>query len=293
MENPLENSMKKFLLLIVLAAFILAPCAYAQDPAAINNTTLPDMPKPIQELASQGAQVRYLGKDHGLDAWITVKGGQEQYFYVLPDKSAFLMGLLFDGSGKLVTVQQVKRLQQQGDSLLDTLAEDANATPIDPESDPKFKSPSEQLFYDIENSNWVPLGDQGAPVAYAFIDPQCPHCHEFIKELRNDYIGKGKLQLRMIPVGFKDETRAQAAFLLATPDPAERWYKHMDGDAAALPAKSEISDQGVQRNLAIMQSWQFSVTPMIVYRGKDNTVKLVRGRPKDLEAFINDLGARS
>jgi len=78
-----------------------------------------------------------------------------------------------------------------------------------------------------------------------------------------------------------------------SPNPAERWFKHMDGDTSALPAKTELNDQGVQRNLATMQSWQFSVTPMIVYRGKDNSVKLVRGNPKDLAAFVNDLGARS
>ncbi|MGB4107555.1 MAG: thiol:disulfide interchange protein DsbG [Alphaproteobacteria bacterium] len=286
--------MKKFLLLATFAVFALAAPAHAQEAAAqATNTPLPDMPKPIQELVSQGAQVRYLGRDHGFDSWITVKSGQEQYFYVLPDKSAFVMGLLFDANGKLVTMQQVKRLQQQGDTLLDSLAEDANSSPIEPGNDPKFKAPSEQLYYDIENSNWIPLGEQGAPIAYAFIDPQCPHCHEFIQALRNDYIGKGRVQIRMVPVGFKEETRAQAAFLLATPNPAERWYKHLDGDTTALPAKSELSDQGVQRNLAIMQSWQFTVTPMIVYRAKDNTVKLVRGRPKDIEAFINDLGARS
>lgn len=287
--------MKKIFLVMTLAVSAFAFSAQAQDPSfqRPQNVALPEMPKPIQELVSQGAQVRYLGRDHGLDGWITVKNGQEQYFYVLPDKSAFLMGLMFDGTGKLVTVQQVKRLQQQGDTLLDTLAEDATATEIDPASDPKFKSPSEQLYFDIEGSNWVPLGEQGAPVAYAFIDPQCPHCHEFIQDLRNDYIGKGKIQLRIIPVGFKDETRAQAAYLLAAPNPAERWFKHMDGDTTALPAKTELSDQGVQRNLATMQSWEFSVTPMIVYRGKDNTVKLVRGRPKDLAAFVNDLGARS
>jgi thiol:disulfide interchange protein DsbG len=283
--------MKRFFLAALITLFAVP--AIAQDVIPTANTTLPDMPKPIQELVSQGAQVRYLGRDHGLDSWITVKNGQEQYFYVLPDKSAFVMGLLFDGQGKLVTVQQVKRLQQQGDTLLDSLAEDTAATDVTPDSDPAFKSPSEQLFYDIENSNWVPLGEQGAPVAYAFIDPQCPHCHEFINDLRKNYIDKGKIQLRMVPVGFKDETRAQAAFLLATPNPAERWYKHLDGDTSALPAKSEINDQGVQRNLAIMQAWQFTVTPMIVYRGKDNAVKLVRGRPKDLNAFINDLGARS
>ncbi len=285
--------MKRIFLIAALLVCALALPATAQDQSPTSSAPLPEMPKPIQELISQGAQVRYLGRDHGLDSWITVKGGQEQYFYVLPDKSAFVMGLLFDADGKLVTVQQVKRLQQQGDTLLDSLSEDTATEEQDPAKDPRFKSPSEQLFADIEGSNWVPLGELGAPVAYAFIDPQCPHCHEFIKELRASYLDKGKVQLRLVPVGFKDETRSQAAFLLATPNPSERWYKHMDGDPEALPAKSEISDQGVQRNLAVMQSWQFSVTPMIVYRGKDGTVKLVRGRPKDIEAFINDLGARS
>ncbi|MGB4057536.1 MAG: thioredoxin fold domain-containing protein [Alphaproteobacteria bacterium] len=285
---------KVFLTVLILISSFAAP-VFAQDRMPTPTTPLPEMPVPIKELVNQGAQVRYLGRDHGLDSWITVKNGQEQYFYVLPDGSAFLMGLLFDGNGKLVTVQQVKRLQQQGDPLLDTLTEDANSfsEAKKADADPRFKSPSEQLYADVEGANWIPLGEIGAPVAYAFIDPQCPHCHEFIKELRANYLDKGRIQLRIVPVGFKDETKAQAAYLLAAPNPAERWYKHMDGDASALPAKKELSDQGVQRNLAIMQSWQFSVTPMIIYRGKDNSVKLVKGRPKDLESFINDIGARS
>lgn len=282
--------MKKFFLVFALVLSIFALPVLAADKNA--DTPLPEMPKPLQELVNQGAQVRYLGRDNGLDGWITVKNGQEQYFYVLPDKSAFIMGLLFNPDGKLITVDQVHRLQQKGDTLLDTLADDSqNFTKAEDEkTDNGFKTPSEQLFSDIEASNWIPLGDQGAPVAYAFIDPQCPHCHEFVNELRKGYLDKGKIQLRIIPVGFDDERRAQAAFLLATPDPVDRFYKHLDGDPDALPAKSDINDQGVQRNLAIMQSWEFSVTPMIVYRGKDKTVKLVRGRPKDLGAFINDLG---
>ena len=96
----------------------------------------------------------------------------------------------------------------------------------------------------------------------------------------------------MIPVGFRDETIAQAAFLLATPDPAARWFKYLDGDETALPAKKEINQQGVQRNLAVMQSWELSVTPLLVYRAKDNTIKIVRGRPKDLQSVINDIGER-
>lgn len=278
----------------LLAATGLHNAALAQDTLTQGTTAAPELPAPLQNLANEGAQVRFLGREHGLDSWITVKNGQEQYFYVLPDRSAFVMGVLFDKDGKLITVDQVQKLRAQGDGLLDQLASDfpeaaENSTTQDKEAF-EFKSPSEQLFADIERSNWVPLGiPSSAPVVYAFIDPQCPHCHSFINDLRNDYLATGKVQLRVIPVGFKDETRAQAAFLLATPNPQDRWFKHMDGDKEALPAKSEINQQGVQRNMAIMQSWKFDATPMVIYRAKDGTVKLVQGRPKDIAAMIADL----
>lgn len=279
--------MKHFTIIAALFAFVLtfSPLVHAQD-------ALPEMPDPIKNLAEEGAQIRYLGRDYGLDAWITIKNGQEQYFYVKPDQSAFLMGVLFDPKGKMVTLDQVRRLRGSGDSLLDSLASEDLAT----ETPEPFEmtSPSERLFYDIENSNWVPIGQPGTPVIYSFIDTQCPHCHAFIDELRQGgYLEGGKIQVRMIPVGFKEETRAQAAYLLATPNPEERWFRHLDGDAEALPAKDEISQQGVQRNLAIMQSWKFNVTPMIVYRDKAGQVKLMRGKPKDIDTLIADIGARS
>lgn len=279
--------MKKILAVFALLTLFVAP-ALAQD-----TTPLPEMPEPIKELVNQGAQVRYLGRDYNMDAWLTIKGGQEQYFYVLPDKSAFLMGVLFDNKGKLVTVQQVQKLQQQagGDKLLDTLTGELG-TENDKKTMKEFETPSEQMFNDIENANWVPLGQTGAPVAYAFVDPQCPHCHELLNDLRKDYIEAGKINLRLVPIGFKDETIAQAAYLLASPNPQERWFRHLDGDKEALPAKTEINQQGVQRNLAVMHSWKFDVTPLIVYRAKDNSVKIVRGRPKDIPALISDLGAR-
>lgn len=279
--------MKKLVTLLSFTFFVLTGAVAAQE-------ALPDMPDPIRNLVNEGAQARYLGRDYGLDAWITIKNGQEQYFYVMPDQSAFVMGLLFNPKGDLVTVDQVQRLRGEGDDLLDALASEDLALNNPEDNLPDLDSPSERLYFDIENSNWVPLGQLGAPVIYGFIDPQCPHCHEFINDLRKDELfEKGRVQLRMIPVGFREETVAQAAFLMATPNPEERFLRHLDGDDSALPAKSEISDQGVQRNLAIMQSWKFDATPMMVYRAKDGSVKIVRGRPKDIPALIADIGARS
>ncbi len=285
---------KKFSALLAIIVLFASLPLYAQT-SPQENTAVPEMPEPIKELVNQGAQARFLGRDYGLDAWITIKNGQEQYFYVLPDKSAFMMGVLFDAKGKLVTVQQVQKLQSQNDNLMNQLADgfaDVGKTPTDAEKK-AFESPSERLYSDIENSNWLPLGEIGAPVMYAFIDPQCPHCHEFINDLRKTYLEKGKAQLRIIPIGFKEETIAQSAYLLAAPNPQERWYRHMDGDKEALPAKADINQQGVQRNLAVMHSWKFDMTPLIIYRAKDKTVKIIKGRPKDLKALIDDLGVRT
>lgn len=277
---------------VLSLAFAASP-AFSQTDA---NAPLPELPEPIKNLVNEGAQIRYLGRDYGVDGWITIKNGQEQYFYVMPDRKAFFMGVMFDNTGKVVTVDQVSRLQKDGDEMLDLLADNYTADIKEQQEKSadrnEFKSPSEQLYFDMENSNWIPLGEAGAPIMYAFIDPQCPHCHAMIKDLKNTYLDTGRAQLRIVPIGFRDETRAQSAFLLAAPNPQQRFYDHMDGKEDALPARTEINQQGVQKNLSIMQSWKFDVTPMVVYRGKDGSVKIVRGRPQNIEELVSDLGSR-
>jgi hypothetical protein len=107
--------------------------------------------------------------------------------------------------------------------------------------------------------------------------------------MRHDYIEKNKLQVRVVPIGFKDETVEQAAFLLAAPDPQAALFKHLEGDKTALPVQPDINTQGIERNLAIMQSWKFDVTPIVIYRGADGRVKIVRGKVKDIPALLADL----
>ncbi len=281
---------KKTLLSALFVSAFAAP-AIAQQ---AQDTVLPKMPDPIQNLVSSGAQVRFLGKDFGVSGWVAIKNGQEQYFYVLPN-GGFVSGILFDDKGKAVTVEQVSRLRSQSGDLLDPLALDSpssNAGASKTTEKYEFKTPAEQLYYDVENSNWIPIGKAGAPVFYAFINPQCPHCHEMMSEMRQ-HIEAGRVQVRMIPVGLKDEAMAQAAYLLATPSPEKVWWNHMDGDENALPAKREINQQGVQRNLSVMSSWKLKVTPLVIYRGVDQKVKIIRGKPKDVMQLINDIGVRS
>lgn len=281
--------MRFLLTLILFFAVIMPPMAKAQE-------DIPAMPDALQILVERGAQARYLGTRHGMQGWITIFQGQEQYYYVTPNGEGFLMGLLFDKDGTMATVKQVRDLQSQSGEVLDFLAEDKKISEQDlttaiRETNEAFeyKTPAERMFADVENSNWVEFGSKDAPVIYSFMDPQCPHCHEFMKDLKTAYIEKGLVRVRMIPVGFRAETLAQSAFLLAAPDAIERWYKHLEGDATALPAKSGTSTQGIQKNLSLMQAWKFDVTPMTIYRGKDGKVKIIRGRAGNMADIFADL----
>jgi len=97
--------------LFLLFIFALPVNALAQN-------SVPTMPDALKVLEERGAQSRYLGKKHGLDGWITIFQGQEQYYYVTPDGAGFIMGLMFDKEGEMVTLQQVRELQKQGDGEL-------------------------------------------------------------------------------------------------------------------------------------------------------------------------------
>jgi thiol:disulfide interchange protein DsbG len=232
-----------------------------------------------------------------MSGWIAIYQGQEQYYYITGDGKAFVTGLMFGADGRPITVDQVRNLQAQGGGVLDLLAEGqggaapetAAPSPVESvASSLKSQSPAERMFQEVERSNWIRLGSDAAPYIYVFIDPQCPHCHDFLKELRPGYIEKGLIQVRIVPVGFQQGSLAQASFLLAAPDGEERFYKHLDGKEE-LPAKSDISTQAVQKNMALMQAWKFNVTPLTVYQAQNGEIKIVRGVAKDIKAVLADL----
>ncbi len=286
----------------LIRAFVITAIltmSFYSTPAPAQKKKQPSLPPPIENLVKDGAQVRYLGVYQGLDGWIAIQNGQEQYFYVTRDGQAFVMGLLFDREGKMVTMKQVQQLQESsGASALDLVAGQVDlAKQAQEEAKPEaeniedlqFKTPAEQLFAAVENSNWIPLGDKDAPVIYTFVDPQCPYCKSFINDLRENYLPNSAIQVRIIPVGFREDTRSQAAVLLAVPNPQARWYRHLDGDEEALPVTAGINDQGVQRNMAIMQNWKLNVTPLTVYKNSKGEVQIIQGRAKDLPKLVADL----
>lgn len=282
---------------------------------AFAESTQPDVPAPIQNLVANGAQLRYLGQDYGLNGWLILKNGQEQYFYSTQDGQAVMMGILFNNKGDTVTLKQINELRKKEGPAIDKLAgfdtppvtpqaagQAASSAPTATTVSPDFTNPeallksavkpkSEQLFDGVEAANWIKVGADKAPVIYTFIDPECPHCHDLIQNIRKSgYLEQGLVQLRLIPVGVLTENSlTEAAYLLASPDPQKDLYRHLDGDKGALLADKTVNTQGVQRNIKLMQDWKLDVTPFSVYRGRDGKVKILQGVPDDLKKIITEL----
>lgn len=257
----------------------------------------PPKPAPLVNLEKQGAAIRYLGKDGGLDGWVTIKNGQEQYFYVTPDQQAIVLGVLFNAKGDVVTMRQINDLRKK-DPSVDALAEAQNSeapaaasASVASEETKSGPSKAQQLYAEVEAASWVALGEKSAPAIYSFIDPQCPHCHDMIEDFRKSgLLEKGQVQLRLIPVGLMNEdSLKQAANLIESSDPASVLYKHLDGDKEALLSDKDPNTQSVQRNMVLMQSWKLDVTPFSVYKNKAGEIKIIRGRPENLKKLVTDL----
>ena len=262
----------------------------------------PPLPEPLKALAHQGAELRYLGNDGGMDGWVTFKDGHEQYFYISPDQQSIIMGVLYNNKGDLITARQIDALRKK-DPTVDKIAATPEtapapsgdvapaATAATPDQKQAAPSKAQQLYSDMEASSWIALGQKTAPVIYTIIDPQCPHCHDMIQDVRKSgLLEKGQIQMRIIPVGLMSEdSLKQSANLLAEANPAAALFKHLEGDKTALMKDPNPNTQSVQRNMVMMQTWKLDVTPFSLYKSKLGEIKILRGRPNDLKAIVADL----
>lgn len=287
--------MTKYFLIFIVALIGI------NTPVFADALKIPPLPEPIATLQKDGAQLKYLGRDLGFDGWIAIKNGQEQYFYVTPDGSAFFLGVLFNKNGRAVTFDQMKRLQGVKDPVFDNLenapSQAATSPPTTIPAVPATSvvstvktpiSPAEQLMQDVMAGYSFTLGkNPNAPTLYMFTDPLCPHCKDMIQML-NPALTRGDMTVKVLMVGaLTPDSALLAAGLLSQNNPEEAYnaliYKNKN------PPNGDASDPRMAKNLDIMVKWKFTGTPVTVYRAKNGTIKILQGPPKSLDILLKDL----
>lgn len=256
----------------------------------------PALPEPITQLRDQGAQIKYLGRDLGFDGWIAIKDGQEQYFYVTPDGSAFFLGVLFNKNGRAITFDQMKRLQGQDDPVFKDLmnapsqkTENADLAELAAPKNRAEAPLAEQLMQDVETGHIFTLGLSSAPTVYMFIDPLCPHCKDMLKTMK-PAIDTGKVKVNIVLIGaLAPQSRSLARGILDSGNPGAALTAIVQGRGASVKLGTDAPDARLERNIDILKKWKFDATPVTVYRGRDGTVKLVQGAAANAEVILNDL----
>ena len=93
----------------------------------------------------------------------------------------------------------------------------------------------------------------------------------------------------MLPVGFEPLSQRVGSLGLAAAEGEKLYYDYITGKADDLGKDEGINTQGVERNLMVVNSWGFNVTPMLFYRNADGKVKIIRGSPKDIDMILKDI----
>jgi protein-disulfide isomerase len=286
--------MRMFTLLILV---LLMPfTTQAQD------ITQPDPPKSLKKMVESGSQIFYLGEFEGMNGWALIRQGKPEFFYENKDRTAMIMGLMFNGDGEMITMGQLTSLNRRvGDDMYAVTGGSLNQhkqaqiaqpavtdTPVSTAPVVRELTQAQRMYTDLIASNWITINETGKHDVFAFIDPDCPHCKQMIREMDTAF-SNDQIKLRVIPIGISDVGQRKAAVLLASANPEERLLKYAHGDNDALSAPQNINTKAVEKNKQTLLKWGFDATPIVVYRTLKGEIRVVRGRPYDLNNLIDDI----
>jgi thiol:disulfide interchange protein DsbG len=165
-------------------------------------------------------------------------------------------------------------------------------------------------YQEAVNRAWFADGQDNAPhKAYILIDPNCIFCNLLYKQVA-PLIANGQLQVRWIPVAFRDPSSPgkAAALLNAGSDEAadkllaqnEDGFNNQTESGALVPLAANANDPAVTaaftkvtQNTAYFSHFGFQGTPTILYKQADGKVMMVPGLPRGqaFQDMITSMGS--
>jgi protein-disulfide isomerase len=259
----------------------LAP-ASAQDRSPLG---YPDMPVPpaLKQFDGKGIKLIMVGKANGFDVWMAMLDGNPastRFFYLSADGQSFLDGPMFDGRGNNLTrehrraVANAGRLTEQPDQ---GPLPQAAAQPVPTVTQQIQTIPANKILSEFnEATHWLAIGDPGAPSEILmFSDPTCPHCSKTWQALQ-PYIDKGRLYVRLIPVGILSQRSAElAATIMNAEDATAAWLENerLQGIGQTLPSigPAKVLPQAalaIIHNNGFFRNAKIEGTPYLAWRDK-------------------------
>jgi thiol:disulfide interchange protein DsbG len=201
----------------------------------------------LQRIASAGATLLDLGTEHGLRTIFAMKADAFQVFYLVPDGSAAVGGVMWDASGHDVTRDQVAPIP----GVIPTIkvgpgGTPAKASPVDDQSQ------SANPLSLVKETTYGTLGAPDAAQLWMFVDPFCSFSVNAMRQLA-PYVQSGKVRLSVIPLSvldYEDQRRSTPAAKVMVSAPKDQMVADwLAGSLTGTPSADAAALLG--RNMAI------------------------------------------
>ena len=234
--------------------------------------------------AAASGNVVSLPSQHGLDALFVRSGPAFQVFYISPDKTRVIPGVLWDSAGKDLTHDQVATVP--------------GAIPTVTVGDvPSGKAgagagPAVAALPLVQKATYGTVGPASAPHLWMVIDPQCVYSVRAYQMLK-PFVEAGKLQLSIIPISVLDyedngqSTKSALALLSKSSDQLVSAWQAGSVNDPPIPAAAER----LQANKAIAQAIGLQGTPTLIWRKPDGAEGRIDGVPTSIDTLIASIGS--
>ena len=221
--------------------------------------------------AKDGAAVHYLeSKGLTIDARFSAPGGLHGYAATTPNGQRIVFFTSADGKV----------------SIFGTLLDEHGINLTREYENSYVQKPQNQKYYSrLEKAHWIAAGSKHPKrIVYAFVDPNCPYCHQFWEAARKAY-SKG-LQVRYIVVGILGSSSVnKAAAILGAKNPAtaleenERGFKRHSGAIAPVTKMPDKLHNEIAAHNRLMAQFGLDGTPGLVWKDAEGKVQTSNGLP--------------
>lgn len=238
----------------------------------------------LKRIASAGATLLDLGAAHGMRTIFARKGNAFQVFYVVPDGSAAIGGIMWDARGHDVTRDQVAPIPGVIPTVKIGPAAGSPNTPaaVDEGVDPLSL---------VRKTIYGTTGSPDAPQLWMFVDPFCAYSIRAMHQLE-PYVQAGKVRLSVIPLSvldYEDQGRSTPAAKIMVGEPTDQMVADWVGGNLTGPPPSDAT-AALARNMAVAEALHLRGTPMLLWKTADGSSGRSDGIPPDLNAVIASLG---
>lgn len=266
---------------IILAADMAA----AQKPLVLRDGAAK---APVPEIITNGGgQVMQTGRGPGgLTTFLVNKDGKPVVFYLTPDGTTAIVGVLFDArTGQNLSDAYVERAQ----ALVAGRGGASATAPIESLGD---ALPVAKHLASVAVSGVTEGSAPSEKMVFVFFDPRCPHCHVLFNKTRE--VAKRGVAIKWIPVNTLGDTGVpSSAAVLRRGVPAMRELSagtlRPEGTPSALE-QSSISANTVLLRAVTQAAGKPPATPTILYQGLNGRMSVIQDDGSDEKAFAAAFG---